>query len=192
MGPSLLSDPPPLPHCTGDEILTALYKLLERMAAAGAAEAGAAVEEGKNDLHTWLTSVHGSLLQYAHIFEAMGYDDLGLIKGMNGAGRSGLLAALDEGKIKPGHRRKMVAALEKLLGASLGEKQPSPSPRCHCYSGDDYGEMDNHTLSFSIHLRASFFLVFILFLRPMCIPIPHPPSLSFILYHTNGQMFSLF
>ena len=145
-----------------------------------AAAGGAAVADKndleKNDLDAWLASVHASLVVYAKVFKAEGYDDLELVKEMLGPDRDALFAALDAGKIKTPHRRKMVAALDELLGAIIpGEKQPSPSPRCHCYSGDDYGEMDNHTLSFSIHLRASFFLVFILFLRPMCIPNPASP-----------------
>jgi hypothetical protein len=63
--------------------------------------------------------VHPSLVQYALVFEAEGYDDLELMKGMKGGARDGLLAALDANKIKPGHRSRMVAALDKLLGASI-------------------------------------------------------------------------
>ena len=75
--------------------------------------------DGNNELRTWLASEHSSLPQYAHIFEAEGYDDLELIKGMDRGARDGLLAALDTGNIKPGHRIKMVATLDKLLGASI-------------------------------------------------------------------------
>ena len=86
------------------------------------AGAAAVASAGANDLVAWLASVHTSLVPFALVFKAKGYVDVGLIEEMEGDERDDLFAALDAGLINPPgkilrpQRRKLVAALDKLLG----------------------------------------------------------------------------